>query len=207
MTCIACAGSGIASNGSKCVCNGKVLPAKLEKRMVNLQELFGGGFDTNSVEPQGDYQVVPPGNYPVSIDKAEVKTTKNGNGHYLEVTMTILDGTCKKRKLWDRINIQNPSQQCTEIGLRSLAALGQSLGIAKLSAVEQLLNGICIAHVKVKNEQNEVRTYSAVQAVAKAETEWKESAPPKMGDGTPESKPTYTHSTPATAGNKPPWQR
>jgi hypothetical protein len=187
--------------------------------MATLQELFGGGFDTNSVEPQGDYPIVPPGNYPVSIDKAEVKVTKKGDGHYLEITLTILDGPCVKRKLWDRINIQNPSQQCTEIGLRSLAALGQSLGITKLSATEQLLNGVCIAHVKVKDEQNEIRTYSATsQPADKAVTPtWKEVPVPAMTAAGPFTVQQEVYQIPqqynkpqqaqAAASGKPPWAR
>lgn len=129
--------------------------------MSDLQQLFGGpGFDTHSVEPQQDFVAIPPGKYPVMIEKAEVKQTKRGDGHYLEVTMSVLDGQFKNRKLWDRINIQNPNQQCVDIGLRCLAALGQALGIASIQSTDQLLNGVCIAHVKVKDEQNEVRTYS-----------------------------------------------
>ena len=160
--CMACGGTGRASHGGKCVpCNGKnYLPKKEKTQMSDLQQLFGGpGFDTHSVPPQEDFIVLPPGKYPVMIEKAEVKTTKSGTGHYLEVQLSVLDGQAKNRKVWDRINIQNPSEKCVEIGLRSLAALGQALGLASIQDTNQLLNGVCIACIKVKDEQNEVRTY------------------------------------------------
>ncbi len=44
--------------------------------MSNLAAIFGAGFDTNTVEPQGDFEVIPPGKVPVVIDKSEVKLTK-----------------------------------------------------------------------------------------------------------------------------------
>jgi hypothetical protein len=135
--------------------------------MADLQQLFGvPGFDTHSVNPQTDFAAIPPGKYPVIVEKAEVKQTKAGTGHYLEVQFSVLDGQCRNCKLWDRINVDNPNQQCVDIGLRSLSALGQSLGIANIQATEQLLNGVCIAHVKVKNEQNEIRTYSPLTPAA-----------------------------------------
>ncbi len=129
--------------------------------MSNLAAIFGAGFDTNTVEPQGDFEVIPPGKYPVSIDKSEVKQTKKQDGHYLEVAMTVLDGEFRNRKLWDRINIQNPSKQCTEIGRRKLSALGRATGVTYISNENQFLGKTCMAHVKVKDEQNEIRTYSA----------------------------------------------
>ncbi len=130
--------------------------------MSNLAAVFGAGFDTNSVEPQKDFDLIPPGKYPVSIDKAEVLQTKKQDGYYLKVCMTILDGQYRNRKLWDNINIQNPSQQCTTIGLGELSALGKATGVPYVSDENQFLGKTCIAHVKIKNEQNEIRTYSAM---------------------------------------------
>lgn len=150
--------------------------------MSDLQQIFGAGFDTHSVEPQSDFEVIPPGKYPVLIEKAVVKPTKKGDGHYVEITLSVLDGPCKNRKVWDRINIQNPSDKCVEIGLRQLAALGQAIHLAAIQDTAQLLNQVCIAHVKVKDEQNEVRTYSALEVPGAATS----NAPPN-----PAAPPQY----------------
>ncbi len=131
--------------------------------MSNLASIFGAGFDTNTVEPQGDFEVILPGKVPVIFDKSEVKQTKKQDGYYLELAMTIIDGEYRNRKLWDRINIQNPSQQCVDIGLRQLSALGKATGVAYVSDENQFLGKTCIAHVKVKGGQNEIRTYSAME--------------------------------------------
>jgi len=131
--------------------------------MPDLGDIFGGGFDTSTHEPLNDYDLIPPGKYIVHIDRAEVKQTKKGDGYYLEIEMIIMDGPCKNRKLWDRINIVNPSVQCQEIGLRALTALGCAAGITKLNLAAQLVSCTVVAHVKVKKEQNEIRTYSSLE--------------------------------------------
>jgi hypothetical protein len=175
--------------------------------MSDVQQFLGGGFDTHSVEPQSDFAAVPPGKYPVMVEKAVVKETKAHTGHFVELTLSILDGPFKNRKVWDRINIQNPNAQCVEIGLRSLAALGQAVGLASISDTDQLVNQICIAHVKVKDEQNEVRTYSAT-APAAAPGIPQTPAPPPQQYVAPQ--PPMTPCPPAgqsPAGIKPPWAR
>ena len=129
--------------------------------MTDLSSIFGAGFDTNSVPPQDDFEVLPPGKYPVMIDKVEVRQTKAGTGYYISLTLTVLDGTAKNRKLFDNINIANPSDKCVEIGLRQLAALGKAVGLQAITDTSELLNRYCLAHVKVKDNANDIRTYSA----------------------------------------------
>jgi hypothetical protein len=187
----------------------------------DLQQIFGGGFDTNSVEPQEDFEVLPPGKYPVLIEKAEVKQTKVGTGNYLALKLSILDGPGKNRKLFDNINIANPSTQCVEIGLRCLAALGQAIGLTAISDTAQLVNKTCVAHVKVKGNCNEIRTYSALPQNPNP-------APYPGNSGYPVGTPNFQTKTskpspqenqarlmdngtpidsPAPAGNRPPWMR
>lgn len=129
----------------------------------DLANFFGSldGFDTHSIAPQEDFAPIPPGDYPVEIEKSEMKATKSQNGHYLEITCKILDGPdgVKGRKLWDRLNLDNPSQQAQEIALRSFAALGQSLNLARIQDTQQIVGGRCIACVKVREGQNSIRTY------------------------------------------------
>jgi hypothetical protein len=187
--------------------------------MSDVQQFLGGGFDTHSVEPQTDFAVIPPGKYPVVVEKAVVKATKTNTGHYLELTLSILDGPFKNRKVWDRINIQNPSSQCVEIGLRSLAALGQAIGLASISDTDQLVNQICVAHVKVKDEQNEVRTYSALipaaapgipqaPATFAAAASANQAPPPPQQYVAPQPPATpYPPAGQSSSGIKPPWAR
>ncbi len=136
--------------------------------MPDLTEFFGDApFDPFSVKPQDDITFVKPGKYSVLIEKAEVKITSKQTGHLISLRLQVLDeGPFKGRKIFDNINIQNPSIQCVEIGMRSLSALAQALGIIKVEDTSQLLNQVVVAHVKVKDEQNSVRTYSAAEGAA-----------------------------------------
>ena len=135
----------------------------------DLVKLFGNpdGFDVASVPPVQDFPVIPPGDYPVKIDKSEMKMNSKKTGHFLEVAMTVLappegtvglEGTIG-RKLWGRMNLDNPSQACAEIAHREAAALWRSLGIPRIKDTQEILGGMLIACVKVKDGSNEVRTY------------------------------------------------
>lgn len=174
--------------------------------MNDLASIFGQGFDTGSVEPQQDFDVLPPGKYPVLIEAAGVKQTKAKTGHYLEIQMVVLDGPAKNRKLWDRINIQNPSVQCVEIGLRQLAALGQAVGLAAITDSSQLLNKSCVASVKVKNDQNEIRTYKPFEDAQSVQPPAAQYPPTpaqmQAGLATAQPSPPAQQAAPA-----PPWAR
>lgn len=125
----------------------------------DISSLYGVGFDASQVEPQADYEALPPGKYMVLVEKAEVKDTKAGDGKYIKLQLAVLDGEFKGRRLFDNINIVNPNSQCVEIGARSLSALCRAIGVMYLEDCSQFLNKSCIASVKVKADANEVRTY------------------------------------------------
>ena len=127
----------------------------------DLSSFFGNApFDPNSVEPASDFDVIPAGDHPVIIESAQVKPTKAGNGHYFEFQLTILGGPCKGRKLWDRLNIDNPNPVAVDIAKRSLSALTKStIGNTPLSNLNQLLRKTCVACVKIKEGENSIRTY------------------------------------------------
>ncbi|HDZ25648.1 MAG TPA: DUF669 domain-containing protein [Candidatus Aminicenantes bacterium] len=113
-----------------------------------------------STKAQTEFPVYPTGKYPVRIEKVEVQQNKKKNGHFIYLEELILDGQFKGKKIIDRINIDNPSQICKEIAMRCMAALRDAVGFV-ITDTDQLLNQIVIAHVTVKEGQNEVRTYSA----------------------------------------------
>ncbi|RIK77249.1 MAG: hypothetical protein DCC68_17685, partial [Planctomycetota bacterium] len=49
-------------------------------------------FNANEVEPASDFEPIPAGKYLAMITDSEMKPTKNGTGHYLQLTFQILDG-------------------------------------------------------------------------------------------------------------------
>jgi len=126
---------------------------------MSFAEVFGAPFDSSQVPPTEDYVVLPPGEYPVKIDKASVEPTKAQDGHFLKLEMTVQDGPCKGRKLFDRLNLDNPNQQAREIAARSLSSLAVALRIPVIQDEAQLIGGVCFAQVKVKDDYNNIRKY------------------------------------------------
>lgn len=134
---------------------------------------FGGSFDASQVEPKGDYRPVPPGEYKVQITSSEFCQTSNGNGHQLKLEMEIIEGDQAGRRLYDRLNLDNPNAQAVEIAQRTLSAICHAVGKLSVQDSEELHMLPMIAVVIVKPERtgkdgrtygtsNEVQTYKAL---------------------------------------------
>ena len=73
------------------------------------------GFNANNVEPADSFDPIPAGEYLCVITASDEKPTKSGNGTYLELEFEVIDGPHKGRKLWDRLNLNNPSEMAVKI--------------------------------------------------------------------------------------------
>jgi hypothetical protein len=126
--------------------------------MGDLHDIYGDSdFDTGSVEPSkgSDFELLPPNWYNVELSDAKVKNTKAGNGKYLEVTLTVLDGEHKSRRLWARFNLKNANHQAEEIGARELAGLGIACGLTVISDSAELNGRAVMAKVKIKAKEGQ----------------------------------------------------
>ena len=177
--------------------------------MSDIQDVFEGHeFNCDDVEPAGDYEVLPAGEYNAMIDSAEVVATKAGTGFYLKIQFSILEDGYNNRKIFANINLSNPNQTAVEIGMKQLSALGRATGVMKIKDSSELIGQQLRLKLKVKDDatygpQNEVKAYLPVDGQAKprhteaaspsADAEVpapkqaveKQSAPVKTGDSTP----------------------
>jgi hypothetical protein len=124
-------------------------------------------FNANDVPPQTPFEPVPNGKYRAHIVDSEVKPTKDGRGKYLQLEWEILDGEYKGRKIWDRLNIVNPSETSQKIGQAQLSAVCHATGVLKLGNSGQLHHIPVTIKVTVKQSpgydpQNEVKGYEAI---------------------------------------------
>ena len=71
------------------------------------------GFDANDVEPSADLEPIPAGKYQAVITESEMKPTKAGNGHYLQLAFQIIEGEYRNRFVWARLNLDNPNATAT----------------------------------------------------------------------------------------------
>jgi hypothetical protein len=87
------------------------------------------GFDANAVEPSDSFDPIPAGEYLCVITRSEDKPTKSGTGTYLELEFEVIDGPYKGRKLWERLNLSNPSDVAVKIAQAELSAICRAVGV------------------------------------------------------------------------------
>jgi hypothetical protein len=129
--------------------------------MANLNE-----FDATQVDPAADFEPLPAGKYVAVITDSEMKATKSGTGHYLELTFQVVDGPHKGRLLWSRLNLDNPNAMTVQIAQGELSAICHAVGVLKPKDSIELQNLPLQVTVKCKKREdtgeivNEVRGYA-----------------------------------------------
>ena len=124
------------------------------------------GFDANTVEPNGDFEPIPAGKYLAVITESELKPTKAGTGHYLQLTFQVIEGPHQNRLLWARLNIDNANAQARKIAQGELSAICRAVGVLAPNDSVELHNLPLVIHVRCKKRTdtgeiaNEVKGYS-----------------------------------------------
>ena len=147
--------------------------------------------------------MLPPGKYSAQIINSEMRVTKDGMGQYLWLELDVLDGPCKGRKLFDRLNLVNASAQTVEIAQRTLSAICHATGRMQVQDSEELHLIALMADVQVQppkngyGESNKVR-YLPLNGGAKPATpQPARTAPPAQ----------VQPAAPAAAFTSAPWKR
>lgn len=78
--------------------------------------------DLSDVKEQS-FEPLKPGTHPVTIDTAELKSTKTNDGRYVKVSFKVTDGDGKGKKVFHNFNIVNPNAQAVEIGKSQLKTM------------------------------------------------------------------------------------
>lgn len=168
---------------------------------------FGHTFDASQVEPNTPYEVFPPGKYLVQIVASEMRPTKDGMGQYLFLELDILEGLYAGRKLFDRLNLVNPSQEAVQIAQRTLSAICRAAGKLQVNDSEQLHLIPLIADVRVRppkceyGESNSIR-YLPRNGTSPAATPAPTGSAPRPAPVPPAPRPAAT-----AAANGLPWKR
>lgn len=119
----------------------------------------------------GERELLPDGDYLCEVTDGEMRSTKAGTGRYVWLELTVIDGPHKGRKLWDRINVQNPNPKAEAIGRRQYAQLCLSAGFKSDEKVRLVDIGGRLTTARVKTAEakgewpakNEVKGYVAKQ--------------------------------------------
>lgn len=158
------------------------------------------GFDADQVEPNDSFDPLPAGEYLCVITHSEEKPTKSGNGSYLELQFEVIDGPHQGRKLWDRLNLNNPSDVAVKIAQATLSAICRAVGVERPQDSCELHDLPLLVKVRVEKRadtdepSNVIKGYKARQRQAAAPSR------------TPAAAPRSAVSTP-TSPSTPPWKR
>jgi hypothetical protein len=172
-------------------------------------------FDASQVEPNKPLEPIPAGFYNARIIESEMKPTKNQDGAYLALTLEILDGQYQGRKIFDRLNLQNPNAQAMEIAYRTLSAICHAVGVYQVNDSSELHGRPLSVKVSLRPAQtnsqtgdhyeaiNEVKGYKAIEgSTAQLNTGMPPAAPPPQAP--PPQAPPAWQPPPAAAPATPP---
>lgn len=171
--------------------------------MADLRHL---NFDANNVEPNDGFEAIPAGEYLAVICESEWKATKGGTGQMLVLTFVIVEGEYQNRKLWARLNLENPSAQAVEIARGEFSAICRAVGVPAPTDSAQLHDLPLIVKVGLEKRQdtgemaNRIKKYISREAAQKPGT--------SPGAGTlpvNNQKPAQQGATSTTT--TPPWKR
>ena len=112
-------------------------------------------FNTDSVEPSQDFDLLPAGQYMAVVSKSEVKTNSKGDGQYIKAELSIIDGPFKNRKVWHNLSftLSDPAKEMN--ARRNLKKFTDALGVrGVVESTEQLHDLPLLIDVIVEPEQN-----------------------------------------------------
>ena len=89
-------------------------------------------FDASQVAPQASTGPIPAGTYLAHITESDVAPLRSGNGTGLKLTLEIIEGQYKGRKVWDNLNIQHSNEDTQRIAQTQLSALCHAVNVIKL---------------------------------------------------------------------------
>lgn len=132
--------------------------------MGNLNQVLGGDFNANDVETP-DNEPLPAGEYIVTIDSAELRETRSGNGMGCNMAFEVVDGDKTGRKTFNWFNLAHENQKAAQIGQSEFAALCKAVGVLTPQDTDELLGKHCRIRVTIdKDGRNAVKSYKPVEA-------------------------------------------
>jgi hypothetical protein len=139
-------------------------------------------FNANEVEPMTAMEAIPAGKYQAVIVESEMKSTKNGNGHFLELTFEVVEGEYKGRKVWSRLNLDNPNQTAVKIAQGELSAICRAVNVMQPKDSVELHNLPLEVTVKCKKRDDSGEITNEIKGYAPKNNSANPSAPAGQGN-------------------------
>lgn len=148
------------------------------------------GFNANEVEPNDLFDPIPAGEYLCVITSSEEKQTKSRNGSYLELEFEVIEGPCKGRKLWDRLNLDNPNETTVKIAQATLSAICRAVNVITPNDSYELHDLPLVCKVRLQQRADSDEMTNVIKGYRARQT----------GNQSSAAAPTQQSSTP-------PWKR
>lgn len=109
------------------------------------------GFDASEHEPYRDRCLLQAGEYEAVITRSEEKTTRAGDGRFLELTFEITKGVHRGHELIERLNLRNPSKAAVRIACCKLGDICRAIGVLQPDTLNELHGVALVIHVRCEN--------------------------------------------------------
>ena len=124
-------------------------------------------FNAETIAPSVAFEAIPAGKYNAVITDSEVKTNRRGDGSYLQLEFEIIDGDYKGRKLWSRLNLNNPNPDAVRMAQADLSAICHAVGNLCPKDSIELHNLPLVINVRCRKTPdgeivNDIKNYEAV---------------------------------------------
>ena len=131
-------------------------------------------FDFDAIE-DFEFGVLPPGDYPVMLDEAELVDTKAGDGKYMKAKFRVFEGVYANRILFHNFNIYNKNEKAQNIGRAQLKQFGKACGLNQPKNPHDFIGYKVMAKIKVHKdetygEQNKIAGFNAYSAMGVGNT-------------------------------------
>lgn len=129
-------------------------------------------FDVSEYEvsPRMTFDPIPKGDYQAIVTDSQLKTTKAGDGEYIELTMQIVDGEHSGRRHWERLNVVNKNDKTQSIARSHLNQLAQACNVPNMKNTTELHDVPFVLSLDLDRREegrNKVMGYSSLKAAAK----------------------------------------
>ena len=157
-------------------------------------------FDASQVSPSSGFDPLPAGKYLAEITDTTLKPTRKGDGKYLEIEFTVMNGEFKGRKVWDRLCLHHPNMQTVEIAKSNLSAICHAVGVLKPNDSMELHHRPLNITVKCRADKATDEIFNEIKGYAKPDSRMKPSEPQP-------AEKTQETVAPQEESNMPPWSR
>ncbi len=141
---------------------------------------------TNEDLAPDDRDVIPKGRYTAIVSKAQWKNGRQPGARYVELEITLQGPSHAGRKVWDRLNLENPNPDAVSIARRSAAALCVAVGLGGFADPSELCDKMFEVNIGIeKDKTGQYPDKNRVASYVKPETAVRPAAavtpPPKAG--------------------------